>query len=1067
MGRRLWDLEKGDRRWRKPANAARVRFATEETIVTAGEGEARAWSRVMGEAQPLPRPEGEGPVLAAPGPAGERIAVARAGGEMVVLADPAGGTRGRLPLGAAIAPKAKRPIAWSPDGRLLAVRTRAGVGIWNARACARRRFLEPGAAGGLRWLARATLTVLGEDEITEHRLPGGELARRTSEPRADFHDVALAPETGTLRLSGTRAGAAGPVWALGPEAEALSLAREPMAYPASSVGRARLAPAGGAAAQRFGPALHLSDTETGKRRAALLPTAAGQALLVGPAGDLRGRAAARNKLVAIARAADGAQKLLSPSELRSAHGWDNEPARIRTLPAKPRPRPEPRATEQPPVTALDLEPTAPARERGAPMSRSALVRRPASLEGLHSWTWIVSAHGGEIEDVAFGPRGRLATACADGIVRLWDPDTGDLERALVGHAPPVNRLAFSPSGRYLASVGNEETRVWSIPDGRLMRKWKSSGHPHFLTWAPDGQQLIWSGHQTDGIVRVPSGKRTDWPFHSRGEVRGIAFGPRGDRLALGFMLRNNEGAAVAVLDATTLETKERFPTRAGPDGRVPIAWGPDGNTLAMLGEDGEELVLRDVGTGSVRKRAAISFRPMFFAVSRNRRRLVASTGGRDPGRKGVATWDLAENELRARPGHGRGRVAVRPGGSELALALSRRVEVFSATTLEDVRRFGEVIPSARPLSALIHNAKIAWNASGTRFTVTSGRSLALFDLTKAEIRWRIRPWPGADLRVWGSGPPLVGRYAEETGVVLDMATGKAGKAWGRRVDARHPKRDLIATAEDEGKRVRIWSATSGETETVLELDAPVHTRGQGWQPRLKWSPGGEWLAIMQTDGLAFWEWRANERRGVYGNEPAGILRTWVDEKILAISADGKIALIEAPAGTPRKSVPAKWTLDLSLSENNDRLVAIKRTDNTFLVHLPLDGRDGKRVKRLPGRKNDVPDNGGHFTSGGRRGVVVTGRAAHVFRATDGEPRGVLRFAINGEEAGAVAVSPKGHFKRSGEKRIPLVAVGLTEDGEQVILTPEVLAARYGWENDPSKVSLLPEPPGRPETRPAP
>jgi hypothetical protein len=41
----------------------------------------------------------------------------------------------------------------------------------------------------------------------------------------------------------------------------------------------------------------------------------------------------------------------------------------------------------------------------------------------------------------------------------------------------------------------------------------------------------------------------------------------------------------------------------------------------------------------------------------------------------------------------------------------------------------------------------------------------------------------------------------------------------------------------------------------------------------------------------------------------------------------------------------------------------------------------------------------------------------------------------------------------------LVYVVLTEDDEQITLTPAEFEQRYGWKNDPSKVRLLPEPEG--------
>ncbi|MGH7138032.1 MAG: WD40 repeat domain-containing protein, partial [Pirellulales bacterium] len=62
-------------------------------------------------------------------------------------------------------------------------------------------------------------------------------------------------------------------------------------------------------------------------------------------------------------------------------------------------------------------------------------------------------------EVAFSPDGeRLATACDDGAVRLWDVKTANLLSIFEGGGLCV---AFSPDGKYLASAGNDNlVRLW-------------------------------------------------------------------------------------------------------------------------------------------------------------------------------------------------------------------------------------------------------------------------------------------------------------------------------------------------------------------------------------------------------------------------------------------------------------------------------------------------------------------------------------------------------------------------------------------------------------------------------
>jgi WD40 repeat protein len=68
--------------------------------------------------------------------------------------------------------------------------------------------------------------------------------------------------------------------------------------------------------------------------------------------------------------------------------------------------------------------------------------------------------------VAFSPDGRmLATACDDGVVRLWDPATGAELHQLGGSDDRLTGVAFSPDGRMLATAGTDaDVRLWDLAE---------------------------------------------------------------------------------------------------------------------------------------------------------------------------------------------------------------------------------------------------------------------------------------------------------------------------------------------------------------------------------------------------------------------------------------------------------------------------------------------------------------------------------------------------------------------------------------------------------------------------
>ena len=135
-----------------------------------------------------------------------------------------------------------------------------------------------------------------------------------------------------------------------------------------------------------------------------------------------------------------------------------------------------------------------------------LVLEPPPLKGVGRWAIESPRHRGAIYALAVSPDGtRAATGGADGVIRIWNLETGTLEKAFVSHRFHLYKLVWSPDGRKLASHGwgGAKTRVWDVETGKQLLETKSIGNLTALAFSPDSRHLA-AGNYGSGHVYVSS-----------------------------------------------------------------------------------------------------------------------------------------------------------------------------------------------------------------------------------------------------------------------------------------------------------------------------------------------------------------------------------------------------------------------------------------------------------------------------------------------------------------------------------------------------------------------------------
>jgi mono/diheme cytochrome c family protein len=132
----------------------------------------------------------------------------------------------------------------------------------------------------------------------------------------------------------------------------------------------------------------------------------------------------------------------------------------------------------------------------------------------------------EVFSVAYSPDGtRLAAACADRSVRLFDVATRKQQKLIEDHADWVMDIAWSPDGKKIATASRDKTsKVFDSTTGESQATFNGHGQPVFgVGFLPDGNSVATSGR--DNKIRV-------WAAADSKQAREITLGGEVFRITL-------------------------------------------------------------------------------------------------------------------------------------------------------------------------------------------------------------------------------------------------------------------------------------------------------------------------------------------------------------------------------------------------------------------------------------------------------------------------------------------------------------------------------------------------------
>ncbi|WP_416666268.1 WD40 domain-containing protein [Egbenema bharatensis] len=478
--------------------------------------------------------------------------------------------------------------------------------------------------------------------------------------------------------------------------------------------------------------------------------------------------------------------------------------------------------------------------------------------------------------VAFSPDGHyLATGDAEGGLRLWQVDQGQLLLDFAGHRGWVWSIAFSADGQRLASCSSDKTiRIWEVQTGQCLQTLR--GHQSSvwsIAFSADGEILASGGDEP--MIRL-------WNTHT-GEYLKSLNGHHGRVLTLKFDRASQQlasGSDDHTIKLWNIDTGEWIQTLVGHTNRIwSVDFCADGQTLASGSAD-HSIKLWNTKSGEcIRTLQEHTSRVRSVVIGADPFTLISGSDDHT-----IRIWNIATGEcLNTLRGHTNSIFSVSFNANQHLIAsgsADQTVRFWHATTAQRLKTLKGYTNSIFSVQISVDGQTLAsgstdqtirlWNLdSGQCDRILQGHtgwvtSVAFHPqemlLASSSVDQTVRIWstrsghclnvlrghsnwvqsvcfsPEGQWLASAGDDRTIRLWATDTGKLLKTLEGHAGWIWSI---AFHPNREYLASSSED-QTIRLWSVQDGRCLQILE----GHT---GRVQSIAFSSDGQWLASASND----------------------------------------------------------------------------------------------------------------------------------------------------------------------------------------------------------------------------